>query len=134
MGAGLVIVKPVSPIFVIEGLDVGVYASVQDAMLHLEPIDVADKIYKGFDAEGRKLKIETDGVKVLIFTDEQEPVHANELEALLRDFLKAKSEAAGSDSTCNLPSLVEVCKKFTYVPPKTFREAVKGLFNRQRTK
>jgi hypothetical protein len=85
------------PLIIAEGLDVFLFESVESAELGLESTDVRSGIYKGFDAEGRALRIElgravpnetgggVDAVRVRLA--ESEPTHAAELRGLLRAFL-----------------------------------------------
>jgi hypothetical protein len=118
LGEGMVMSKPHPPIFAVEGLDVAVYSSLEDALLHLEPIDVANRINLVYDAKGRLLHLSTDGKRNTAQLAEQEPLHANELAAALRAFLGAVGDAAAADPLCDLACLVEASKKFTYSPPR----------------
>lgn len=104
------------PIFVIDGQDVIVFESVKEAKLSLEPIDVTNSVYVAYDAQGRLLRLETDDRRVNMFLAQDEPTHADELEAALREFLQAMNEPIANDTTCGLPSLVEACRKFTHNP------------------
>lgn len=112
----MVIIKP--PIIIAEGWDVQLYDSVADAELNLEHIDVTDKIYKSYDAEGRLLEISTNGKQVFICAAEDNPSHAGELQTFLREFLKKVDGDADLGINCTLPKLVDACRKFTYVKPK----------------
>ena len=115
------------PIIIAEGWDVILYDKIQDAELDLEPIDVKDGIYKGYDAEGRLLRISTDGKKVRIFAVEDEHTHAKELEDFLRECLEKVSEKAVADQSPDLASLLKACERFVYVPPRTFKEVLRRL-------
>jgi hypothetical protein len=116
LGEGMVMGEPQAPIFAVDGLDVAVYATLDDALLHLEPIDVANKVNLVYDAKGRLLHLLTDGKKNVAQLAEQEPLHAGELAAALRAFLAAVGETVPDDLLCDLPCLVEASKKFTYKP------------------
>lgn len=109
--------NPVLPIFVIdEDLDVSVSASVEDAELDLEAIDVKAGGLVAYDAEGRQLRLEAKGSQVTISLAEDKPNHATELEAALRNFLRASHDPAGDDPTCDLKCLVNACGKFASSP------------------
>lgn len=110
-------VIPKCPIFVVEGLDnVNVFDTVEDAQRFLEPWWVKQKEGAVYDAEGRLLRLDTDKIRVTISIEEEEPMHANELENILRSYLKAGGEPIGNDVSCNLPCLVEFCRKFISIP------------------
>ena len=51
------------PVIVIDGLDVSLYPTVEAAMLDLEGVDVADGVYRVFDAVGRKITLRAEGVR-----------------------------------------------------------------------
>lgn len=108
---------PIRPIFVVEGLDdVYVYATIEDAQLALEPWWVEQNLGVVYDAEGRLLKLAAGEKYVYISPGEVEPMHAAELEAILRSYLKAIGDPKGDDLSCDLKCLVEVCRKFIYTP------------------
>ena len=67
-------------IFIVEGNDVSSYASIEDAQLDLEVIDVENDEYVGYDHEGRLLKLDVDGKKkrVVITLAEDKPSHAGQ--------------------------------------------------------
>ena len=48
MGEGVLMSTPIPPIFIIDGHDVAVFASMEEAQLHLEPIDVKNQECGGF--------------------------------------------------------------------------------------
>ena len=99
------------PLFVAEGLDLSLFRSIPEAERGLEGVDVADGIYRGFDAEGRTLKLEARGVRKGHFTveigtvhislAESRPAHAGELQQLLRDHLEAFGEHVESSAELN---------------------------------
>lgn len=97
------------PVFVIEGGDVSVYTSVKDAEIDIEPIDVKTGGLTAYDAEGRLLELETNHWRVSIALAENEPGHADELEAALREFLVAVNDPKAAEPECDLPCLVEAC-------------------------
>jgi hypothetical protein len=114
-----------APVVIVEGWDVSLFESVAEAESYLEPVDVSDGVYFGFDAEGRLSRIETDGVRVRIRTAEKEPIHVEELEDLLRGFLERVEKLVGSD--CDLRCPVAACAVYTMREPESFR-AVLALF------
>ena len=101
-----------------KGNDVSFYASIEDAQLDLEVIDVENGEYVGYDHEGRLLKLDVDGKKkrVVITLAEDKPSHAKELEAVIRTYLELVGEPFANDPAYDLPYLVEVCHKFLYSP------------------
>jgi hypothetical protein len=98
---------PELPIFIVEGHDVGIYESLEVAESDLEPIDVKAGVYAGYDAGGRRLKIETDGKLTFITLAELEQSGAIELEEVLREYLDAMGESSARDPACDLPGLVQ---------------------------
>ncbi len=103
----------VPPIFVIDEEDVIVYESVE---VNLEPIDVKAGGLVAYDAEGRLLRLETDGWGVTVSLAEEKPTHALELEFALRKFLKSTHESVADDPACDLNCLVNACRKFITSP------------------
>ena len=103
----------VPPIFVIEGEDVIVYASVE---VDLEPIDVKAGGLVAYDAEGRLLRLEANRWEVTVSVAEEKPTHAVELEFTLRKFLKATDDPLADDPACDLKCLVNACRKFITSP------------------
>ena len=98
------------PFFLVDGLDVGVFASLRDVELFLEPAYLHETVV--YDAKGRLIRPESNGNRINASLLEDESEHARELETALRDFLIAIREPVGGDPTCNLDCLVEACRKF----------------------
>lgn len=119
-----------TPIIIAEGWDVYLYNSIADAEGYMEPIDVEDAIYKGYDAEGKLLTISTDGKKVFISAAEDGPKHARELEDFLRECLARVKEKAAAEQSPDLPSLLKACERFNYIPPRSPREFLGDLMRR----
>lgn len=122
MGARLLIPTPVPPIFIVEGYDVGIFACLHDAQRQLEPLDVKNQEYIAYDATGRLLRLETDGKRVIASLAETHPTRTQELETILRTFLRTKNHSLANDSTCGLPTLVEAARPFAHrmLGPKEF--------------
>jgi hypothetical protein len=118
MGEGFFSNNPIPPIFVIDGLDVGIFASIDDAVLQLEPVDVQRAEYSAYYAQGRLLQLEVKGPRVMAYLAEANASHGEELSAALRLFLKAMGVMTADDPTCDLACLVEASRKFMYSPPK----------------
>jgi hypothetical protein len=53
---------PIAPIFITDGDDITVFASIEAAEAYVESIDVHDGLYEGWDAQGRVLSLEADAV------------------------------------------------------------------------
>jgi len=118
MGEGVLSNTPTPPVFVIDGLDIGVFASVEEAVLQLEPVDVKQGEYSAYDSEGRLLGLAVDGGKVTAHLVDAQASHADELAGKLRGFLKAMGATTADDPECDLRCLVEASRKFMYSPPK----------------
>ena len=116
------------PIIIAEGWDVTLFDPAAEAESYLEPVDVAGAIFRGYDAEGRALEVETDGSGVSIRAAENWPVgHAGELEELLGGFLGRVGEPA--ESGCDLACLVAACDRHKVESPDSFRAILSGLFD-----
>jgi hypothetical protein len=74
-----------TPILIyVENSYIDIYETLDEAENTLEAIDVEDDLFKGFDAEGRLLKIEPYESIAKITEAESEPTHQAELIALLK--------------------------------------------------
>lgn len=114
MGEGFLTDSPIPPIFIIDGHDVAIFASIEEAQLHLEPIDVKNQQCVAFDAEGRLLRIEVEHGRIKAQLEEKESTHRGDLEAALRQYLRELKDPAGEDQRCDLPYLVQACHKYIY--------------------
>lgn len=99
---------PDTPLFVWESGDLRAFASVADAEAALEPTDVKDGIYRGFDAAGRLLRLgatvrrqrllgllTVKRERVEVSLAEDEPLHRAELDEVLVRFLRATGADPG---------------------------------------
>lgn len=118
---------PIPPVFLIEGLDVAIFASLEDAQLWLEPPDVPSQ--KGYDAVGRRLRIETDGHATRITLVEDEPSDSEQFGKELRAYLGHVGELSASDPACDLPCLIKLARGHTY-QSKTFWSVIRSLWRR----
>lgn len=100
------------PVVIDENGNILIYRSVEEAATALEPIDVKNDEYIAYDSEGRLLTLETDNVNVMIYAKEHIPLHADELEMKLREFLFRIGEPRAKDVNCRLSCLVDICRKF----------------------
>ena len=102
---------PIVPPVFIRGDDLYIFASVADAESYLEPPDV-EPDERGYDSEGRLLRVVVRrrgmGVNpwVELVLAEEAPSHAEELRAVLGDWL-ARAERVAVSPTASLPDLVE---------------------------
>jgi hypothetical protein len=112
MGEGTLSNNIVPPIFIVEDDDVIILASVAKAESFTEPIDVKLGGFVAYDSEGRLLRFDATHWGVTVRAAELEPTHASELKDALRAYLKAVSEPASDDPTCDLACLVNACRKF----------------------
>lgn len=101
------------PIFIVDGLDVGIFESLRDVELHLEPIGANNQTREIYDAEGRLIRVDVKGNRVTAVVEEANPTHARELEAALRAFLGEMNEPLASDPECDLTCLIRACAKYT---------------------
>ena len=100
--------KPIPPIFVIEGNDVGVFRTVGDAQLQLEPDDVRTTQYQVYDSTGAKLSIAATSAGVFISADEVPPDGKAELATALATFL---IQSGDIPEDAPRPSFVELIKR-----------------------
>jgi hypothetical protein len=110
MGEGILMGYIAAPIFIVEDEDILTFASVRDAQLDLEPIDVKLGDFVAYDSEGRLLRVQTNGRSVTISSAENEPTHPAQLETALRRFLKALNAPQAEDPMCDLSCLVNACR------------------------
>ena len=101
-----------TPIFIIEPGSLYVYKSQDDAELDLEPIDVQNCLYSGYDATGRLLKINVINNKTKISIDESEIYNPNTLELILRDHLNDIGIDVGTIRNGKLDELIEEAQVF----------------------
>ena len=98
---------PRPPLLVWESGDLHTFQSVAEAESALEPPDVRNGIYRGFDGDGRLLALSTTvrrekflGIvsvsreRVSVALAEESPNHRDELKGILQRFLAAVGEAA----------------------------------------
>lgn len=100
------------PLIIAEGLDLHLYDSLQEAELYLEPVDVQDGIYVGYDFEGRELLLTVRDDRVEISAAEASPGHQRQLAELLRAALAAVGRPA--DPGADFPELVEAARIFRF--------------------
>ena len=97
-----------TPIIIDSFGDVLVFESVEDAECYLEPIDVANDEYIGYDSEGRLLQLlVTDSNRVSIQSAESEPKHSAELRKVMTFFLSNIGVSESWLSDASLQKLVE---------------------------
>jgi hypothetical protein len=108
-----------TPVFVIEGLDISMYDSVDDAAAALEGVDVEAGLYSVFDIEGRRIVLKGEGVHetrfivevgtVRVESIEAEPSGAEELRQSLLQFGRRCEWPVNEDTTLN--DLVELARE-----------------------
>ncbi|MGH9943949.1 MAG: hypothetical protein ACRD9R_16515 [Pyrinomonadaceae bacterium] len=122
------------PIIVYENGDVSIFASVEDVKIDLEPIDVENNIYVAYDSEGRLLSLAPTSPRITIQSAEQEPSHADELHAILFEFLLYVGLPAEWLRQASLQELVERAMEykidFTRHPFESTYTFFKRLFGR----
>lgn len=115
LGVNFLMDKASSLIFVIDGLDVSAYASLEDLEFDIEPIDAKDHDFLIFDAQGRLVELSVDPGYVKASLVETVPTHRAELERSLRKFLEAINEPLATDPACDLPCLVAISSRLIKV-------------------
>lgn len=99
-----------TPIYLIEGRDIAIFQTVEDAQAELEPALVRQQSDVGFDARGQRLAIESDERTVLISLDEHAEADPKALAERLRRYLIAVGEKRAGEEDCDLPCLVELSR------------------------
>lgn len=110
---------PLPPIIVVDGHDVSLYPTVDAAILGLEGIDVADGVYRVFDAVGRKITLRAEGVRRGRWTVDIGTVHFDDVEVVptgadeLRRVLLNHLDTWGAplDPRAELATLVQLVKR-----------------------
>ena len=109
------------PIIIVESETcIDVFETVEKAECYLEPIDVINKEFVGYDGEGRLLDISVTGDekkpmyhrKIIIKTGEEEPNHSSDLREVLTRFLSYLQLPKGWVSQASLKDLVTKAQKF----------------------
>jgi hypothetical protein len=77
---------PLPPIITDENGDIGFFASVAEAELDLEAVDVRDGIYDVFDSAGHRLAVTAEGESVRICSDQEASADPAELMNRLRRY------------------------------------------------
>jgi hypothetical protein len=116
MGVGFLMNAPTGPFFVVDGLDVTVYASLEDVEQTLEPEDVVAGGLAVYDAEGRMLELKKSAWRVRAFLGGPEATQRDRLEESLRAFLGARNEPVASDPRSILSDLVAVSRRYIRRP------------------
>jgi len=98
--------------------DVDFYSTKERAENAMEAIDVENNEYRGFDSEGRLLRIYPSGNIGRIELAEQQPHHAAELRELLQRYLSLLERPTDTD---DLHLLLEHCEPYVDESYKPFR-------------
>ncbi len=115
---------PHPPLLVWESGDLHTFQSVTEAESSLEPPDVRNGIYRGFDGEGRLLILTVTARRkkllgiisvshelVSVDLAEESPNHREELKGILQRFLRAAGGAADAVSSMTFEELVAAASK-----------------------
>lgn len=121
--------EAVPPIFIIDDLDVCIFASLREVELHLEPDYLEGEPRTIYDSNGRLVRVEVKGNRVIASLAEEKPTHAAELETSLRAFLSAMSEPLAGDPACKLPCLVGLSRSFMSTAP-TVHGAIRSIWHK----
>lgn len=112
------------------------FANLNEAEDYLEPIDVENREYVGYDREGRRLDISVDGGRVRLQMRDEDQVRSQELAELVRDFLTRCSVDVTQND--NLEQLLSRAEQFQFKPPsgplailgELLTDVVRGLTGR----
>jgi len=103
-------IKP--PIIVVDDTDIMMFESIKEAEQGIEPVDAKAGDFVAYDAEGRVLRFDATHWRVTIKAPEDVPSGRSDLEIALRAYLKALAEPLSEDEKCDLPCLVNACRRF----------------------
>ena len=128
------------PLIINESGDVTLYNSVFDAEQNLEPIDVHEGRYKGYDGAGRLLRIECFGNNVKIELAESSPSQIHELYQLLKHMVEFFGKSCDGIEPDDIDSLIDMLAELRFDPPKShfsilkafILDVVKAIFARDR--
>jgi hypothetical protein len=120
---------PVPLVFIDDHGDVSAFRSSHDAATWIEPIDVQNREYIGYDSLGRLLELSTDGRSVHIGLAELTPAHAGQLLATLRSFLRASGDPVADDPSFELPEIASYFMRYVEIPPRSLWQALTSLFH-----
>jgi hypothetical protein len=109
MGKGFLMTDPKYPIFLFDGSDLIIISSHKDLQGDIEPVDVP--IFEVFDSDGRRVKLEATRWRTTASIDIDESVPIEEFAGKLRAYLRDADDPAGNNSECDLPCLMEACRK-----------------------
>jgi hypothetical protein len=115
--SGILMADAIAPIFLVDDPDVFVYTSLSDAEADIEPLDVQPEGFRTYDSEGKLIRLEVKGSRVLASLAEDQPTHAGDLEIALRNFLEANNDPIAKNPTCDLKCLVNSCRRFIPLTP-----------------
>jgi len=80
IGGGPTVADIQPPVFVVDGGDVSVHDSLEEATRSLEGVDVADGIYTLFDSVGKRIRLRAEGVRRGRFVVDIGTVHVAAIE------------------------------------------------------
>jgi hypothetical protein len=104
------------PLFFDNDGDVLTFESREAAEQYIEPIDVANNEYVGYDSEGRLLSLSvTKARKVSIQESETEPTHLDSLRRLLVSFLSRVEKSRDWLADTSLQDLFQAMMKYKTV-------------------
>lgn len=101
--------------------DITVHSTISAVTSYIEPWFVKEESYFVIDAEGKRLKLQTDGESVQVHADENAPTHQINLKEFIIHLLRNIADAKGWDyiglsqnelSGMSLSVLVEKSKKY----------------------
>lgn len=102
-----------TPIFLNASGDVLVFESKENAEQYIEPVDVMNKEYKGYDSEGRLLELSvTEDGQVVLSATELFPTHQPELYDALVNFLSLVDKSVDVSPGVELKELVAHMLKY----------------------
>lgn len=101
--------------------DITIHSTISAVTSYIEPWFVKEESYFAVDAQGKRLKLQTDGESVQVYADENAPTHQINLKKFIMHLLKNIADVKGWDhiglsqnelSGMDLSVLVEKSKKY----------------------
>lgn len=109
------------PLFIHEGGDLMIFETIDDAVRYIEPVDVIEGVYVGYDSQGMLLKFKAQSQRydqpIEIVSAETEPTHQEELRDVLITYLRALGISEPSISQASLDALEIKAKTFKQAKP-----------------
>ncbi len=114
------------PIFIIEGDDIAIYKTLNDARNNLEISDVSQGIYKGYDAEGYPIRISVEN-KGIILAHSGAASEIDILKAKLKNYLEWMGDKYEKSGDCDVSYLLIRIQALKFRRLKKWWRALRGM-------